>query len=63
MRTFPDTPVLLRRIDGHAAWVNSKALEMAGITSDTKVEGGAIILKDGKPNGILIDNAIALVGR
>jgi predicted amidohydrolase YtcJ len=60
-RYFPDTPVLLRRIDGHAAWVNSVALEMAGVTADTKVEGGTVLLSDGKPSGILVDNAIGLV--
>jgi predicted amidohydrolase YtcJ len=58
---FPDIPVLLRRIDGHAAWVNSAALEMAGVTADTKVDGGTVMLSDGKPNGILLDNAIGLV--
>ncbi len=60
---FPDTPVLLRRIDGHAAWVNSKALELAGITAATQVEGGAVLLQDGQPSGILVDNAIGLVSR
>ena len=60
---FPDTPVLLRRIDGHAAWVNSKALELAGVTAGTNVEGGTVMLKDGVPSGILIDNAIGLVDR
>lgn len=59
---FPDTPVLLRRIDGHAAWANSRALEMAGITAATKVEGGAVMLTGGIPNGILVDNAIGRVG-
>jgi len=59
---FRDIPVMLRRIDGHAAWVNSKALEMAGITSSTRVEGGDVIIKNGEPSGILIDNAIDLVG-
>jgi predicted amidohydrolase YtcJ len=60
---FPDTPVLLRRIDGHAAWVNTKALEAAGITAGTKVEGGAILVEHGAPTGILVDNAIGLAGR
>jgi len=59
---FPDTPLFLRRIDGHAAWVNSLALKMAGIDSKSHVEGGSILLKDGKPSGILIDNAMGLVG-
>ena len=60
---FPDTPVLLRRIDGHAAWVNTRALEMAGITAATRVEGGSVLLEGGEPTGILVDNAIGLVGR
>ncbi|HDS07075.1 MAG TPA: amidohydrolase [Bacteroides sp.] len=60
---FPEIPVLLRRVDGHAAWVNTKALEMAGITAETKVEGGSVLLKEGSPSGILIDNAIDLVDR
>jgi len=58
---FPDTPILLRRIDGHAGWANSAALRIAGITADTHVEGGTVMLSDGEPNGILIDNAIGLV--
>jgi len=59
---FPDTPILLRRIDGHAAWVNSKALEMAGVTAQSRVDGGTVMLSGGEPNGILVDNAIGLVG-
>jgi predicted amidohydrolase YtcJ len=39
---FPDQPVLLERIDGHAALVNSKALELAGVTAATSIEGGVI---------------------
>ncbi len=58
---FPDNPVVLRRVDGHAAWLNSEALRRAGITTETKIEGGDIILKDGELTGILIDNAISLV--
>ncbi|MDE3741719.1 amidohydrolase [Maribacter polysaccharolyticus] len=53
---FPDTPVALRRIDGHALLVNQKALDMAGIGKDTKVEGGEIVKEDGELTGILIDN-------
>ncbi len=60
---FPNTPILLRRIDGHAAWVNTTALELAGVTGKTKVDGGTVMLTDGLPNGIFIDNAISLVGR
>ncbi|MBK7762353.1 MAG: amidohydrolase family protein [Bacteroidetes bacterium] len=58
---FPDTPIFLLRVDGHAALVNSKALEMATITSQTSIEGGEIELQHGEPTGILIDNAIHLV--
>jgi len=60
---FPDTPILLRRIDGHAGWANSTALDIAGVTADSQVDGGTVMLSDGEPNGILIDNAIGLVGR
>lgn len=55
---FPNTPVALRRVDGHALLVNSKALELAGITKNTKIQGGEIILKNGEPSGVLIDNAM-----
>ena len=58
---FPDIPVALRRIDGHALWVNSKALEMAGITSQTRMEGGEVVLKDGEPSGILVDSPMQLI--
>ncbi len=58
---FPDNPVYLVRIDGHAALVNSKALEIAGITTQTQVEGGIILHKNGIPTGILLDNAMDLV--
>ncbi|MGO3810455.1 amidohydrolase [Mesonia sp.] len=58
---FPSTPVAITRIDGHALLVNQKALDLAGITPETKVEGGEIELKDGKLTGILIDNPMSLV--
>lgn len=60
-KLFPDNPVLLTRIDGHAAIANSKALEISGIDKNTRIEGGTIILKNGEPTGVLIDNAIELV--
>jgi len=60
-KAFPDNPVSLRRVDGHAAWVNSEALKRAGITAKTKVQGGEVILVNGEPSGVLIDNAISLV--
>ena len=60
---FPNTPVYLVRVDGHAGWCNSKALELAGITSETKVSGGQVVVKNGEPTGILIDNTMGLVSR
>lgn len=59
-KAFPNNPVYLTRIDGHAAWVNSKALQLGKITAATKVEGGAIPLQNGQPTGILVDNAMRL---
>ncbi len=58
---FPDRPVLLNRIDGHAAIANNKALETAGIRPGDKLEGGEIEVKSGKLTGILVDNAVDLV--
>jgi predicted amidohydrolase YtcJ len=58
---FPDRPVYLKRVDGHAAIANSRALELAGITEKTKVQGGQIIKKGGRLTGLLLDNAMDLV--
>lgn len=58
---FPDTPVLLTRIDGHAALVNQKALEAGEITASTSLLGGKVVLDKNAPTGLLIDNAIGLV--
>lgn len=58
---FPDRPVLLTRVDGHAAVANKKALEIAGITAGDTLTGGEIEEMEGTLTGILIDNAIDLV--
>lgn len=58
---FPDRPVVLIRIDGHAALANQKALDIAGIMTTTKIKGGQIIQKKGKLTGILVDNATNLL--
>lgn len=72
-KAFPDArdldavvsgrPVAARRVDGHALWVNSLALERAGIRSDTPDPAGGRILRraDGSPSGVLVDNAADLV--
>jgi predicted amidohydrolase YtcJ len=58
-----DRPVLLRRIDGHAAWLNSRALAEANITKATPDPSGGKIIRDakGEPTGVLVDNAMDLV--
>lgn len=60
---FPDRPVLLTRIDGHAAVANSEALRRAGIGTDTSIEGGEFIKDENGLTGVLIDNAIGMVGK
>jgi len=59
----PDNPVWISRLDGHMALANSLALKQAGVDADTPdVSGGEIIRgEDGKPTGILKDNAMLLV--
>jgi predicted amidohydrolase YtcJ len=59
----PDFPLALTRIDGHALWVNSRALELAGVTADTPDPSGGRIHRDasGAPTGILVDTAELLV--
>jgi hypothetical protein len=59
----PQNPVYLRRIDGHAAWVNSQVLKLANINAQTPDPPGGKIVRDekGEPTGILIDNAVDLV--
>ena len=58
---FPNRPVMLERIDGHAAIVNQSALTAAGITKSFALTGGDIVEKNGKLTGLLIDNAVELV--
>ena len=60
-KAFPDIPVILIRIDGHAAVANSEALKRAGVDNKTSVAGGEFLKKNGELTGILIDNAISLV--
>ena len=67
---FPDRPVLLERVDGHAAIANKKALDIAGIKAKDKISGGEIEVQQPNPGdaalpkltGILIDNAVEIVG-
>lgn len=61
-RLFPNVPVLIIRVDGHAALANQKALDLAGITARTPISGG-VIGRDarGRLTGLLVDNAVRLV--
>jgi predicted amidohydrolase YtcJ len=64
-RVAPDNPVFLTRIDSHAAWVNNRALALAGLNRDTADPDGGRIIRDaeGNPTGVLIDAAMSLVAR
>ncbi len=59
----PDHPVALTRVDGHALWVNSRALALAGVGPDTADPDGGRIVRDdsGQPTGVLIDAAMGLI--
>lgn len=58
---FPDRPVSLQRVDGHAVIVNQKAIELAGIQPGQTLTGGDIVTINGKLTGVLIDNATDLI--
>jgi hypothetical protein len=58
---FPNQPVYLSRIDGHAAIVNDYALELAGITCYTEIAGGEIQKENLSCTGVLVDNAMEVV--
>ena len=60
-KAFPNNPVFIIRIDGHAAIANSLALKLAKVDEKVKKDGGELIMKDGKLTGVLVDNAIELV--
>jgi predicted amidohydrolase YtcJ len=64
-RAVPDHPVYLTRVDGHAALVNARAIQAAGLTAATRdPDGGRIIRNpDGTPAGVLVDRAMAVVSR
>ncbi len=59
-RLFPDRPVLLQRVDGHAAVVNQAAMDRVGFDPSATIEGGLMATRDGRPTGLLVDNAVAI---
>ncbi len=58
---FPNVPVAIERVDGHAYLVNQMALDLAGITVNTKVEGGEVVKQNGQLTGVLIDNPMEMI--
>jgi predicted amidohydrolase YtcJ len=60
---FPVRPVILTRIDGHAAIVNQAALNIAGVKPGQTINGGEIETVNGKLTGMLVDNAVGIVSR
>ena len=58
---YPNTPVILERIDGHAYLVNQKALDIAGIDIKTESTNGTLLSKNGKLTGVLIDGPMSLI--
>lgn len=64
-KAAPDHPVYLTRVDGHAAWVNEKALHLADVNAATPDPPGGKIIRDAqrRPTGVLVDRAMALVNK
>jgi predicted amidohydrolase YtcJ len=58
---FPETPVYLGRIDGHAAIINSAAMKMAGLSGQEEIAGGMLMQDAQGFTGVLVDNATALI--
>ena len=60
---FPERPVWLERIDGHAGWANSAAMHTVprDLSGDWQPAGGRILRSGGKPTGVFIDTAVALI--
>ncbi|MDP6921645.1 MAG: amidohydrolase [Lutibacter sp.] len=60
-KLFPDTPVAIHRIDGHALLANQAAIEAAGVTVETPFSGGEILQKNGELTGIFIDQPMTMI--
>ncbi len=60
-KLFPNTPISVRRIDGHALLANQAAINLAGVTINTPFSGGEIHQKNGILTGIFIDNPMAFI--
>ena len=60
-KLFPETPIALTRIDGHAILCNQAALDLGNVTVNSKIEGGEVVVEKGELTGILIDRAQFLI--
>lgn len=60
---FPNVPIALMRVDGHALLVNSKALRLANVTAGSRFPGGEVLLENNQPTGVLVDNAMQFIKR
>ncbi len=60
-KLYPNTPIALNRVDGHAILCNQAALDLGGVTIDSKISGGEVLVENGELTGVLIDNAENLV--
>jgi len=58
---FPDIPIALTRVDGHAVLCNQAALDLGKVTTNSKIDGGEVVIENGELTGVLIDNAGDLV--
>ena len=60
---FPDRPVVLERVDGHATWANSAAMRAISrdLSGDWQPEGGLVLREGGKPTGVFVDTAAHMV--
>jgi len=60
-KLYPDTPIALTRIDGHALLCNQAALDLGSVTVNSQIEGGEVVVENGELTGVLVDNAETLV--
>ena len=60
---FPDIPVVLERVDGHAYLVNQKALDLAGINAETNPDDGEVVRIDGEETGVLVDGPMFMIDK